>query len=77
MIWTLATLVGADPTPAPTDAANDAGPGVWAFVVTAAVAVAVILLIIDMVRRMRRVRYREEVAARLDAEQAAARDRDD
>lgn len=45
-------------------------PGVVGFVVTFAVAMAALLLIIDMVRRVRRVRYREEIARKLDAEQA-------
>lgn len=44
-------------------------PGVVGFVVTFAVAMAALLLIIDMVRRVRRVRYREEIARKLDAEQ--------
>ncbi|MBN9606373.1 MAG: hypothetical protein J0G30_07165 [Actinomycetales bacterium] len=75
MIWTLMMLAGADPTPVPipgdpADTAEGNGPGVWGFVVTAFVAVVVILLVIDMVRRMRRVRYRDEVRAELDAEQA-------
>jgi len=50
-------------------------PGVIGFVVTAVFAVVCILLIIDMVRRMRRVRYRaevqEEIAAELEARRAA------
>lgn len=45
-------------------------PGVVGFVVTFAVAMGALLLIIDMVRRVRRVRYREEIARKLDAEQA-------
>jgi len=75
VIPTLAAVFTATPTPTPVpDGTDDVGPGVWGFVVTAFVAVLVILLIVDMVRRMRRVRYREEVAAQLDAEQAAAGD---
>ena len=35
------------------------------------VTVGAILLIFDMVRRVRRVRYRAEISAKLDAEQAA------
>lgn len=35
------------------------------------ILVAVILLILDMNRRIRRVRYREEVREELDAEEAA------
>lgn len=48
-------------------------PGVWGFVITFAVAVAAVLLIMDMVRRIRRVRYREDIARKLDAEQREAR----
>ena len=45
-------------------------PGVIGFVITAAVGISVSLLILDMVKRIRRVRYREEIAQRLDAESA-------
>ena len=34
--------------------------------------VAVVLLVLDMVRRIRRVRYRAEIAEKLDAEEAEA-----
>ena len=47
---------------------NSVTPGVIGFVVTFGVMVVVILLVMDMVRRVRRVRYREEIAQRLDAE---------
>ena len=46
-------------------------PGVWGFVVTFAIVVIVVLLVVDMSRRMRRVRYRSEINAQLDAEEAA------
>jgi hypothetical protein len=49
-------------------------PGVWGFLVTFALIVVVVLLITDMVRRTRRVTYRAAVNAKLDAEEAAARD---
>lgn len=45
-------------------------PGVIGFVVTFLVAMGSLVLILDMVRRVRRVRYRAEIAERLDAEQA-------
>lgn len=51
-------------------------PGVWGFVITFGVAVVVVLLIMDMVRRIRRVRYRDDIARKLDAEQRGT-DRDD
>ena len=77
MLWTLAArLSAAVPTPSPVPTSNvpdDAvTPGVWGFVVTAAIGIVVILLILDMVRRLRRVNYRAQVRERLAAEQAAA-----
>ena len=47
---------------------NSVTPGVVGFVVTLLVAVLVLLLIADMVRRVRRVRYRAEINEKLDAE---------
>ncbi len=52
---------------------NMVTPGVIGFVATFGVAIASLLLILDMVRRVRRVRYREEISAKLDAEEAAAK----
>ena len=46
---------------------NSVTPGVIGFVVTFAVMIAVVLLVLDMVRRVRRVRYRSEIAEKLDA----------
>jgi uncharacterized membrane protein YcjF (UPF0283 family) len=62
------------PSPAPTPNVNAdlVTPGVWGFAITALVMIAVILLIIDMVRRMRRVNYRAEIRQRLEEEAAAA-----
>lgn len=51
-------------------------PGVIGFVVTFLVAMGSLVLILDMVRRVRRVRYRAEIAERLDAEEAAKGSRD-
>lgn len=66
-VWLAAT-----PTPTPSGAPSDDSvtPGVVGFVVTFFVAVAAVLLALDMVRRIRRVRYRAEIAEKLDAEQA-------
>ena len=47
-------------------------PGVWGFVITAGIMIVAVLLIIDMVRRIRRVNYRAEIRQRLDAEAAEA-----
>ncbi len=49
---------------------NGVTPGVVGFLITAAVAITSIFLIIDMNRRMRRLRYREEAVANVDAEVA-------
>jgi hypothetical protein len=51
-------------------------PGVIGFVVTFLVAMGSLVLILDMVRRVRRVRYRAEIAERLDAEEAAKKSQD-
>ncbi|MDN4615813.1 hypothetical protein P5G50_15275 [Leifsonia sp. F6_8S_P_1B] len=70
-IWLAAT-----PTPTPSGAPDDdlVTPGVAGFVVTFLVALAAVLLALDMVRRIRRVRYRAEINEKLDAEQAAEDD---
>ncbi|MFS0732534.1 hypothetical protein ABC304_11085 [Microbacterium sp. 1P10UB] len=48
-------------------------PGPWGFVAIAFLTLAVIALIWDMLRRIRRGRYRAEVNEELDAEEQAAR----
>lgn len=62
------------PTPTPTVDPNLVTPGPVGFAIVAVLVVVVVLLIGDMLRRIRRVRYREEVRAELDAEEAAAKD---
>ena len=52
-------------------------PGVLGFIFTFIMAAGAIGLIFDMVRRMRRVRYREEAKAKLAAEAAASRRKSD
>jgi hypothetical protein len=47
---------------------NSVTPGVIGFVMTFGVMIAVLLLVLDMVRRVRRVRYRDEINQKLDAE---------
>jgi len=49
---------------------NGVTPGVVGFLITAAVGITAIFLILDMNRRMRRLRYREEAVANVDAEVA-------
>jgi hypothetical protein len=46
-------------------------PGAVGFMATLFVGVVTTFLIFDMVRRIRRSRYREEIRAKLDAEVAA------
>nr|WP_246335578.1 hypothetical protein [Microcella alkalica] len=47
-------------------------PGIAGFIAIALVTIAAILLVIDMSRRVRRVRYRGEVREQLEAERAEA-----
>ena len=46
-------------------------PGAVGFFATAFVGVVTVLLLLDMVRRMRKVNMRADIQAKLDAEQAA------
>lgn len=59
------------PTPTMTVDPDSVSPGFAGFAAIVVVLIAVILLIWDMNRRIRRVRYREEVRAELDAEEQA------
>ena len=62
-----------DTLPVPTSGvdADLVTPGVWGFVVTFLLVVAVVLLIIDMTRRIRRVTHRAQVREALAAERPA------
>lgn len=63
-------LLAATPT---TDPANTwYSPGVVGFLMTFIMVGGAILIVFDMVRRIRRVRYRAEIQEKLAAEQAAA-----
>lgn len=65
-------VAGSTPTPVPIRVdPNLVTPGPWGFVVIAFVAVAVILLVWDMMRRIRRGRVRADIREELDAEQQA------
>ncbi|WP_406249443.1 hypothetical protein ACI7YT_05420 [Microbacterium sp. M] len=70
-------LFGSDtpmPTPSMTVDPDSVTPGFAGFAAIVIVLIAVVLLIWDMNRRIRKVRYREEVREELDAEEAAARE---
>ncbi|QWT23743.1 hypothetical protein KPL76_13815 [Subtercola sp. PAMC28395] len=60
------------PSPSPTFNPDTVTPGTIGFVITLFVAVGAVLLIIDMVRRIRRVNLKQQVKEKLDAEEAAA-----
>lgn len=67
MLWLLETH-----TEKATDPANTFySPGTIGFILTFFVAGSAVLIIFDMVRRVRRVRYRAEIQEKLDAERAA------
>ena len=61
------------PTPTPSIDPTSVTPGTAGWVVILVLAIAVALLALDMLRRVRRVKYREEINEVLDAEQAAER----
>ncbi len=66
------------PTPTPTPiSADQVTPGWVGFAITAVFIIIVIALIFDMVRRIRRVRYREEARDRIAAELDAQLDGDE
>ncbi|MEO8094358.1 MAG: hypothetical protein ABI632_05410 [Pseudolysinimonas sp.] len=60
------------PSPSPSFDPDLVTPGIWGFVITLAVMIAVVLLVIDMVRRIRRVNYRSQVREKLVLEQLEA-----
>jgi hypothetical protein len=64
----VAFLAAAEPT---NPAETWYSPGVIGFIATFGVTIAAVALIFDMVRRVRRVRYRAEIQAKIDAEQQA------
>ncbi len=68
-IW-LSALLAATPVPSstPDPAQTFYSPGTIGFIATFGVTAGAVLLIFDMVRRVRRVRYRAEISAKLEAE---------
>ena len=63
-------LFAAMPTPSADPSETFYSPGLLGFIFTFVLAGLAILLIFDMVRRMRRVRYRAEIREKLAAEAA-------
>lgn len=72
----LAVIAASVPTPQSTVDPELVTPGPWGFAAIALIAFAVIMLVWDMLRRVRRGRYRAEVREDLDA-QALEQDRAD
>jgi len=70
----ISALLAASPSPTPSvDPANTFySPGTVGFIATFGMALGATLLIFDLVRRVRRVRYRAEIQAKLDAEAASS-----
>jgi hypothetical protein len=72
----LLVAIHAASTPSPTPTTDPANtfysPGTVGFLATFGVTLAAVLLIFDMVRRVRRVRYRAEIEAKLAEEEASA-----
>lgn len=64
----IAAAAGTEPGTPPAELVT---PGPWGFAVIGLLTLAVILLIFDMLRRIRRSGYRAEVRAELDAEEQA------
>lgn len=69
----LPTATTPTPTPTPAVDPNLVSPGVVGFLFTALIAIAVIFLVWDMMRRIRRGRVRADIQEQLDAEEQAAR----
>ncbi len=63
LLIALATAPAPSPTPSlrPGLSEDQVTPGMWGFIMTAFFVLATTLLIVDMVRRIRRVRYRAQV----------------
>ena len=71
-LYTVIVMLATTPTPQPNFNENSVTPTWVGFAATFGVAAIVVLLCIDMVRRVRRVRYRGEIREQLEAEREAA-----
>ena len=58
------------PTPTTDPATTFYSPGTVGFLAVAFITLAAVLIVVDMVRRVRRVRYRAEIQEKLAAEAA-------
>ena len=72
VLHTAIVMLATTPTPQPNLNENSVTPTWVGFAATFGVAAIVVLLCIDMVRRVRRVRYRGEIREQLEAERDAA-----
>lgn len=68
MSFSLYTILAATPSPDVDPASTFYSPGVIGFIATFGVTAGAVFIIFDMVRRVRRVRYRAEIQEKLDAE---------
>ena len=69
-VLTALARAAATPTPTPSQVdPNLVTPGPWGFVIILFVAIAVFLLVWDMMRRIRRGRVRADIREALEAEQ--------
>lgn len=69
VIDALTLMAASVPTPESTVDPDLVTPGPWGFAAIAFIALAVIVLVWDMLRRVRRGRYRSEIREELDAEE--------
>jgi hypothetical protein len=69
---TAIVMLATSPTPKPSFNENSVTPTWVGFAATFAVAAVVVLLSLDLVRRVRRVRYRGEIREQLEAERDAS-----
>ncbi len=66
-------LAAPTPTETPDPSTTFYSPGTLGFLFVFGMSLAAILLIFDMVRRVRRIRYRAEINERLDAEESGTK----